>query len=482
MRGRLVFFGLLATVLTLPLQWVSLATVLGLNLRLFHLAAALTVVGVVTHPDYRATLRRILPSVGWIVVPYAFLLWWSAGSLIWSPTDLEQAVGILLKSLAYAGFFVIYAIAFALIDARRLRWVVLLGGGGGVLIFLLVASAIFASLGRNFLVEYLAAFISGRAAELQFAFYPIIFNYDFSAGYTATGASEAIGTALRNTMVGGFVMVFFLSRAFGSDPREGGPSRRPPALDRGLFSIISLTTLALIVLSVSRSNLIVVVIGALVAWLLKSGRSLRVVLGGAWMMVIAVAILAGTASLWIDPLVEGWAVIYERLDALFVDSRMAMYDRSMDGINSAPWLGHGLGAEVRFLGDQELRVHNLFLASWYETGVIGAAIALAFYMSTVTALVRVALRDRPREGGWIPMDGPAWRWIVVLPFLPLFRSLISGAGGHFTFIEWLSLSVFLGVLTRREMMRESETDSLEPEPYHLSSSAASDHGNAHAPE
>jgi len=131
------------------------------------------------------------------------------------------------------------------------------------------------------------------------------------------------------------------------------------------------------------------------------------------------------------------------------DPRIDMFRTATKQIGNRPLLGHGLGSEIQGLYGGS-RVHNLFLAAWYEAGVFAFCGAVLFWGHILVAWI-VNLRNVLR----IPhywQSSTAAPWVLTLPVLPLLRSMLSGEGGNFTLIEWCCLAFFFATLAenRRE--------------------------------
>lgn len=433
---RTTLAGLAVTLATLPLQWFQLAGVVGLSLRPFHLAAALVLGGVLIDPCLGDAVRRAWRSAGAIIASFIMLLLVAAAAAIWT-LSIVDGLAILLKITAYFVLFLVYLAAVTLQDEQALARAVLAGTVIAVALFAAAASWIFAQLGRSFFGEYLAALIDGRADLLQHAFFPVLFNYAGDGRVVSRTEAEFLGTALRNTLVGAFVIFLVLSRAIAPAIRSRGARLLLPAL--GGFCIM------LVLLSVSRSNIAVLALSIMLALGLQTGKLLQPMPLGRTLLVICVMFCAGGAMVLAANDLGGIARVgSERFGEITSNPRLEMYRVALENLERRPFLGAGLGTEVQYLGDRSNRVHNLFLASWFEQGLPGLLASIVFYMALIATWLR----------GIVSTSGERWRlplargWVMALPILPAFRSLISGAGGGLTFIEWLCLALFLGILAR----------------------------------
>jgi hypothetical protein len=117
-----------------------------------------------------------------------------------------------------------------------------------------------------------------------------------------------------------------------------------------------------------------------------------------------------------------------------------MYGEALRGVEEDILLGHGLGAEIESFGH---RVHNLFLAAWYEGGIALFFSSVAMYIALLRTVVVVHQRSivLRRFGRGLFLLAPGG--VLALSILPLFRPLISGEAGAFTLVEWFCVAVLL---------------------------------------
>lgn len=312
----------------------------------------------------------------------------------------------------------------------------------GLLVGLFLFSAVFAVLsaivGSGVVTLVTSALIDGDASALQFKVFTLIFNFA-DGELVGKGDEDFQGTALRNTLVGIFVVtaILFWSRTRSS---MSSPFMRSPFLTL----VVTLLCGFFILASVSRSNILVfflagiVILATSLLYPSRGTRGIKISRWGWGLISIFVLLLSGNI---VVGLIDGLTTIgAERFGNLAKEPRLVMYATALNGIDQHIWFGHGLGAEIEVF---EHRVHNLFLAAWYEGGIVLFVSALAMYIALVRSIVLVhrrsiALRRVQSEGLLLTPGG-----MLALSILPLFRPLISGEAGAFTLVEWFCVSLLL---------------------------------------
>jgi len=340
------------------------------------------------------------------------------------------------------------------------RYTALKAGYWGLLGGLVVFTAVFAYLadvlGSGVWAAVTGALFEGDANALQFKVFSMLFNF-YDGQLIAKGDADFQGTALRNTLVGVFVVtsVLFWSRTENvlSDRFLGTP-----------YITVAVTLLCgfFTIASVSRSNIIVFVIAGgvvmVTSFFYQSSQS-RSRKKSRWFLLVA-----GLAGLLVSgnllaAFFQGLANIgIERFGNFANEPRWVMYDDALRGIEQRILLGHGLGAEIESFGH---RVHNLFLASWYEGGIVLFFSSAAMYLSLLRSVVVIHLRSiaLPDFGRGRLLLAPGG--VAALSILPLFRPLISGEGGAFTLVEWFCVAVLLAERSNtRTAARQVGTESL----------------------
>jgi O-antigen ligase len=285
-------------------------------------------------------------------------------------------------------------------------------------------------------LEYAKAVLSGNAKELQFGFYPVLFNY--KAGVLISKETgDYTGASLRNTLIGSFILFLILIQLY--KPIFDTKRDRLARYIRGTSVTFSGV---LVLLSVSRSNILVLGLSLALAGIIFLLRTRRILSVRKMVMGLAGVLLLSIALVQIGNYLEGGAkVIGERLAELTDNPRIEMYAIALEKIEVSPLLGYGAGTEIPKF---EHQVHNLFLAAWFEGGLLTLVCALLFYFTILIYWIRTIIRVITQPRTWrLPISV---HWVLVLPILPLFRAQVSGQGGNFTLIEWTCLAFFFGYL------------------------------------
>lgn len=309
---------------------------------------------------------------------------------------------------------------------------------GGLAVFTAVFTYLSAILGSGVAALVTGALLDGDASALQFKVFTLLFN--FSDGeLIGKGDADFQGTALRNTLVGVFVVtsVLFWSR---TENALSGRFVGSPYATVAVTLLCGFFTIA----SVSRSNILVFVIaGTVVAVtsLFYQSSQAKSKQRSRWFLLLAgLAVLLASGNLFVG-FVQGLATIgIERFGNFANEPRWIMYGEALRGVEEDILLGHGLGAEIESFGH---RVHNLFLAAWYEGGIALFFSSVAMYIALLRTVVVVHQRSivLRRFGRGLFLLAPGG--VLALSILPLFRPLISGEAGAFTLVEWFCVAVLL---------------------------------------
>jgi O-antigen ligase len=446
---RLPVFGLSGALfvlfmLTLPVPWIELVHLGKFSVKPVHVALLALSLNLLFSHRLRQGLIDVAAEAWPFALAYAFylafLLFSSAwGSYVYGTSGIGQGA----KYVPYFIAFFIVAAYFSQYRMLRLDRAVLLGGTLSIALFLSLFALVFTFVGKNLFIEYLKAIARGDAKALQFEFYGILFNYASGEVVTKENA-EFISVSLRNTLMGYFISLIVWIWAIR--PASGTSQRGSQAVRVVLSTICAL----LVLLSVSRSNILVLVVAFMLAFTgraflenpkAEGGWGIRILIFG------SVVVLGSLLVIMVGAAASGFGdLLLDRIMALSRDPRLSQYEASLGYIDRAPFFGYGIGAEVPGFG---LQVHNIFLAAWFQSGIVGLAGSLAFYGLIWAAWLQAALcfiRDNQVSSRL------ARHWILALPILPLFRSLVGGEGGNFTLIEWACLASFFGLLVayRRE--------------------------------
>jgi len=421
--SALVGLGMMAV---LPLLWVNLGRVLGLNLKLVHIGILVLTLLILIAPGYRRRIVDFTISSRLFVTAACCYLGLLVCSLGWSDAGSESFAQLLKMSI-YLYAFILLGGAFLGLRSSRAKAMLFWGGAAAVAFFIGFASWTYSQFGRSLPNEFFDALLEGNIAKLQFGIYLDLFNYT-SAGFSERGSANWTGASLRNTLIGGFVLAY-ISMQIGRVEAY----RLSPAVARLVFWGMSVVVILLIYGSLSRSNIvvfsIVLIVGHLPGMLHARLSMTRAVKFGGVLLLMSLGLLI-TSEIHI------FGALAERLVAIGADPRLGMFDQAMTLIESKWILGYGVGAVLP--GVYENSVHNLFLAAWYQAGVIGMLVSVAFYGIVLSVWLRAMITlvvDHDQERREFP-------WICTLPILPLVRSLVSGDNGNFTLAEWSSLALF----------------------------------------
>ncbi|MCE7873359.1 O-antigen ligase domain-containing protein [bacterium CPR1] len=144
--------------------------------------------------------------------------------------------------------------------------------------------------------------------------------------------------------------------------------------------------------------------------------------------------LASVRGGYIEDFMQVQAGKYEEAGS---DVRFPHYVRAYKEIARSPLFGYGIGARV----SDGFAVHNLFLGAWFQMGLLGFILSVAYYMTLVYYFVRCCLRaafvapspDFPLNPFWLP-------GLLVIPML---RALIIGGYGQFQSPDVAAVAFFI---------------------------------------
>lgn len=427
-----------ALLAVLPLQWLNLAQIMGLRLKFAHVGIFALGVMVLLSPAYRLAIARfghanwqlLLIAAGYIGVLGCSMLWGGMS---------QPAISLLAKMTTYLVAFVL--IGAAVQDTRpdaasaALFW----GSAAAVATFVAVATWTFLQVGRWLPAEYLAALAEGNISKLQFGFYLDLFNYT-PDGFRDRGAEDWSGAPLRNTLIGSFVVGFVLLQI-----GKRQVTQAHPGIATAVYWSASLLIALLVVGSLSRSNIIAFGLILLLASI-PLLRNFRFSLNSA--LAVGLVALSATLVLLVHPDFQLWGVVAQRIQEINADPRLGMFQTALSLIDERPLLGYGVGAALPGISKVQA-IHNLFLASWYQAGLLGLVASISLY-----CVVLVTWLGALRRVLKLPhADATRLAWICGLPVLPLVRSLVSGEHGNFTLMEWTALALFL-VLVRSALQED----------------------------
>lgn len=399
--------------------------------------------------DTRRSLKILVGSNKAFVGLFLFFVTLQLLSILWVTPEgnVQFIVG---KQLTYflATLFIAAALhgAHALISLRAIYF--------GLLAGLLAFGAVFAYLssviGDGLVSLIVRSFIEGNSAALQFGVFPSLFNF-VDGGLIGKDDADFQGTALRNTLVGVFVItaILFWCR---SERLRGFFVASFPYLGAVVTVICGFFILA----SVSRSNMLVFILAACVVVfmrLLAKNTADKSTRSRATVLIVAIAGMAFVSGNLLLSLIEGLSTIgSQRFGNVAEEPRLVMYGQALAAINRHPFAGIGLGAELPIF---EHRVHNLFLAAWFEGGIpllLGASAMYAALFRSVLKCARAQYKlDENGQKSLLLNAGG----ILAISILPLFRPLISGDGGAFTLVEWFCIALLLAESANLKRLQKS---------------------------
>ncbi len=422
---------LLLGLILMPFQWQVLATVGPLSMRPSHLFC-LSIIGFTTLNILRNRVNidsQPLTALGSFNVAYIAYLGVMAISV------LTVSHGEFFSHWCRHAFlfttYLMLAIHVSKLSGPVLARTVHLGVLLGTIAFILYAAISLNSVGRSLPKEVMHAVTTGDRDVLVRTHVAIL---NASAdGITKQRNDAFITSSFKNQLASGFVVFLLLGAAF---------STKNAPLHSRLLKLIALTlVVAIVVLLMSRSNMIVIgmclsFMGAYRASKLQAFRTVQVqaIAGAAILLLVAIVFLmnpdqGGMVNLTIDNLMR-----------LGDDPRFAHYNRVLSQVTANPFAGHGFGQQA----SDGYRVHNFILGGFFEAGIVGlvAAIIVSFTLgsTTLTAMIR------------------SWRIdsIHLLPVLPLFRSMFCGDGGRLSLPEWIALGFFAALISRRHIKQRPQ--------------------------
>ena len=420
---------------------ISVALVLAVGLTLVVL------------PKWRRTLVSVISSNRLFVVCFMTFLFLQLVTILWIPPQ-GNVTYILAKQFSY---FVCAMLIAGMLHSKDRFFIlsgVYLGFAGGLVVFSAVFSYLSSVVGSGIVSLVVRALFEGNSGALQFEVFPLLFNF-VDGGLIAKGDEDFQGTALRNTLVGVFIVTSILFWC-----RSSGVSANPLFNFPQAGVLVTVLSAFFIVASVSRSNVLVFAMAASFVVLARLGGAqskVRRTRLERWSTVlVGVGIVMVSGNLLVG-FVEGLAAIgVQRFGNLSGEPRLIMYADALAGINSHLLTGLGLGAEVERFGH---RVHNVFLAAWYEGGLLLFFASLAMYFSLVRSVWKCGVVTQKLDASARQQLLLGAGGILSLAILPLFRPLVSGEAGAFTLVEWFCIAVVLAETANiRETRRTSSAD------------------------
>ena len=427
--SRVRAIALFLVLISAPFLWVPLGQLAGLSLKPVHLSLGLALLVVLVGGSRRIWHELFSGDSFVFVVLYSCYLLWYVLSLGWTNSSLV-ALPAIAKNLVYFASFLALTVMIGNI-VQKGNFVQLAGISAlvGVLSFAAYMIVVFAAHGYNLIGEYFSAILAADAQRLQFWFYPTLFSFSMASNAPVT---SDFTTGLRNTVLGAIVIDAILLLTWRQILKN-------QLLQIAAISVAALAV-AMVLSSVSRSNIIVMALSLSLPFAIRLWQRVRHVRRET-VLIAASALLIAFVGAYVfsrgQVTSSAVRILQQRFSILTSDPRLVMYDNALSEIEKSSVVGYGFGKKVLDGRGVTLRVHNVFLASWIETGIVGFILSIAWYIVLVVRLLSGIVSQRT----W-PLNVPK-EWAVALLILPLLRVLESGAAS-FTLIEWLALAMYWG--------------------------------------
>lgn len=447
--GRGLFaLGLGAYIAFLPLNWLSLGNVGGLEFRLSYLAVAIMSLALlILRWRGRLAIGRvpIVLRFTFVFSCYLAVLFSSTFTGEFHPEGLGTIVKQIISLLTF--LVIVELVIDAPMEEHSMARLIYIASAIGLVLFIAVAFMVFASQGKNLFVEYVGAITRGDTTTLRFHIYRTLFSLQTNA--------EDVNVSMKNGLNGAFCVIYYLLLAFGAPSASSGSRWMPTIKWLGV-----LTCATIVVTSLSRSNVLVLMIGTVVGFI-PSVRSLssRILVLPTLLSPLVLVGLIFAAERLLEATDE---VLVSRFQTLAEDGRVEMFSKAISEIAQADswWLGAGVGSKVDY-GSNEIQIHNLFLASWYEAGIPAFAFAFTFYLIVISAWVNLVFRYRD---AWWPFEcSPTW--LAALITLPLIRMMVGGQGGNMSVNDWFAVAFVFAVYGSAQLLQvelgDEDDDELE---------------------
>ncbi|MFO1129329.1 MAG: O-antigen ligase family protein [Rhodospirillales bacterium] len=340
--------------------------------------------------------------------------------------DTGALSGIVIRQIA----FIIMALAAAVRITQRQPIAPTLYVGGALAAFaFLIAISISAYTAGTSLLEGLSALVaSGNYEAWTFGFLRHVFNAFSSQG---AAADLEFVTSLKNNVATGLLISYICYRA-GTSQFGGKPLAR--AVDIVVSSLFLVSIIMMLSRSVAFALIGVVIIVVVVDAVSRNNASIIV--------SILLAVAAGLVLFLALPDTVVSAITQRFENTGSYDSRIEVYEMAIPLIEKSFWVGYGIGAP---LPDPTQAIHNLFLAAWFNSGILGFLTAAWFWLTAVAMVclrILEVLLGRYKASYQLTLFHA---WIAVIPIMGLFRCWLIG-GGNLNFSAWFALGVFFGVL------------------------------------
>lgn len=424
----------------LPISFITLFSAAGLAIKPFHVCFLVLIM--LSAPRMLRSGKSVWRRMwNFEFTPFCFFYAVYLAILGVSALNLDvESQHLLVK---YTSYFISFVLLYMLLrdpsmSPASLGRAVYLGSPLGIAVWLGIAAFVFHQLGRNYFSEYLSAVSQFDSTRIQFRLYVPILNYA-SGERVSRDSAEFISASMRNMIVGVFMLYVILVWTYSTVKI----SYRHEWVSLACRWSVTIAGVFLVLTSLSRSNIFVLILVYVcvmaVAFVRPGHRRLKTNLA---VIVLLLGMLVGMGIVLAPASFHQLVADRFSFETFSRDSRVEMFQFAVEKIADRPLQGHGLGAEIGYSGHSR-RVHNLFLASWYEAGFAAFLFAFLFWMHVVVVWCNFFRKQIGARRNLASTVSPAW--VLALPVLPLFRSMESGAGGNFSLIEWCCLSFFFAL-------------------------------------
>lgn len=421
----MAFFGF---VIFAPINWISLVNLGGLSIKYMHLAI-LPIVICLLFKTFRLTVVKFIQQNGFIIGSFMLLLVINFVATYLNKTSYPSALSYIAKNFFYCCYFILFgAVMYLRINKSSFHKEITYSNTLSVLTFTLFATLIFHALGRSFLGDMANFFIKGDSVSLRYDLFKILFNAD------AQG-SEELAANLRNTLMGAFIYIHFSSLYANKN------------ISNKFLRICNMVNMAFsaffVIASVSRSNMLVMVLGYLIYFLgdIFINRNLRRVYEMFGVVIIGITFAIIFWSKIESMFMSSTDMIAGRLGELENDARWELNAEALDSFSKNFLIGKGSGA---VLSDGHA-VHNFIIGSAFQAGIIGLILSCFFYFGIAGSLLKNLKKLSKYTGAFL---------VASLLAIPLLRSMESGNAGTLSLVEWFCISIFLAFV-----MQNKETEA-----------------------
>ncbi|MCI5054759.1 MAG: O-antigen ligase family protein [Flavobacteriales bacterium] len=425
---HLKILSVLMIIATLPLQWLYFFKVGGLAFKPVHLAIFILIGLLLVDEDYKRDFVTTIKQNSFLIVTYFGIVCLALVSTIWSSVGLAKCISNIFKMTVYGGFFMLFSsVLFNLWKQNQIRFHQY--AYYSLLIFLIITWFIFWRLGRSFFVEFIQFFALGDTVKLRYDLFVTIFNYSFGANKVLIEGDELFRANLRHTIIAAFALVFALIQGF----------HKPKKLIGHILKWTACFVLIILILaSSSRSGMLSLILVIIVAISLfaKTFTSKNVLIGVSALCVMALLLVLNWERL--NPILSS---TFERLSQIEQDARLELMAETVRAINQKWLLGHGLNTPL-YVRYHEVQNHNFILGAWFQYGILGLIVSVAFYAKLLLNWVYAYIKQ------WKAGLSPYAPWIIAIMVIPLFRAMVSGNNGNFDMADWTAVCIFTAYVTK----------------------------------